>query len=72
MKNSTSILKEIGPKEGTGASSPIHLIDARIAGLADWRGETLARVQRIIKRADPDVVEEWKWRGPPPVADKFL
>ncbi|HZY11472.1 MAG TPA: DUF1801 domain-containing protein [Beijerinckiaceae bacterium] len=41
------------------------LIDARIAELADWRGETLARVRALIKEADPDVIETWKWRGVP-------
>ena len=45
--------------------SPSRLIDARIKELADWRGETLARVRALIKQADPDVVEEWKWRGVP-------
>lgn len=45
-------------------SSPTELIDARIAELGDWRGETLARVRELIKQADPDVVEEWKWRNP--------
>lgn len=45
--------------------SPSRLIDGRIKDLADWRGETLARVRAIIKAADPDVVEEWKWRGVP-------
>ncbi len=40
-------------------------IDARIAALGDWRGETLARVRRLIREADPEVVEEWKWRGVP-------
>ena len=45
--------------------SPSQLIDARIRELGDWRGETLARVRALIKRADPDVVEEWKWRGVP-------
>ena len=45
--------------------SPSDLIDARIAELADWRGETLARVRALIKQADPDVVETWKWRGVP-------
>ena len=44
--------------------SPAQLIDARIAELADWRGETLARVRALIKQADPDVTEEWKWRVP--------
>ena len=46
-------------------ASPSALIDARIKELGDWRGETLARVRKIIKQADPDVVEEWKWRGVP-------
>ena len=45
--------------------SPSELIDARIAELGDWRGETLARVRALIKQADPEVVEEWKWRGVP-------
>ena len=46
-------------------SSPSDLIDARIAELDDWRGETLARIRQLIKQADPDVVETWKWRGTP-------
>jgi hypothetical protein len=45
--------------------SPSKLIDARIAELDDWRGETLARIRKLIKEADPDVIEEWKWRGVP-------
>ena len=45
--------------------SPSQLIDARIEELGDWRGETLARVRALIKEADPEVVEEWKWRGVP-------
>jgi hypothetical protein len=44
--------------------SPAQLIDARIAELADWRGETLARVRAFIHQADPDVTEEWKWSVP--------
>ncbi len=47
------------------ADSPSALIDARIKELGDWRGEMLARIRKLIKRADPDVVEEWKWRGVP-------
>ena len=47
------------------ADSPSELIDARIAELGDWRGETLARVRAIIKAADPEVEEFWKWRGVP-------
>ena len=54
-KNSTSV-------EG---ASPAELIDARIRDLGDWRGETLARVRELIKKAVPGVVEEWKWRGVP-------
>lgn len=49
----------------TGGESPSQMIDARIAELGDWRGETLARIRKLIKDADPDVVEEWKWRGVP-------
>ena len=45
--------------------APSKLIDRRIAELADWRGKTLARVRSLIRRAVPDVVEEWKWRGVP-------
>lgn len=50
------------PADGQG--SPSQLIDARIEELDDWRGETLARIRALIKRADPDVVEEWKWAVP--------
>jgi hypothetical protein len=49
----------------TRGESPSRLIDARIKELADWRGKTLARVRALIKQADPEVVEEWKWRGVP-------
>lgn len=45
--------------------SPSGLIDARIAELGDWRGETLARIRALIHEVDPDIVEEWKWRGVP-------
>ena len=47
------------------AESPSALIDARIADLGDWRGEMLSRLRALIKKADPDVAEEWKWRGTP-------
>lgn len=53
----------------TGDESPSRLIDARIAALADWRGRTLARVRALIREADPDIVEEWKWRGVPVWSD---
>jgi hypothetical protein len=52
------------PRKGSGPSAG-RLIDARINELSDWRGETLARVRVLIKQADPEVVEEWKWRGVP-------
>ena len=45
--------------------TPSELIDARIQELADWRGETLARIRALVHEADPDVVETWKWRGVP-------
>ncbi|MFD4184006.1 DUF1801 domain-containing protein [Rhodococcus sp. NPDC058514] len=45
--------------------NPSQLIDARIEELGDWRGEMLAQIRTLIKKADPDVVEEWKWRGVP-------
>ncbi len=54
-----------GSKEGGGGDSPSQLIDARIEELGDWRGEMLARVRALVKQADPEVVEEWKWRGVP-------
>ena len=44
---------------------PSSLIDARIEELGDWRGETLARIRALIREADPEVIEEWKWRGVP-------
>jgi hypothetical protein len=47
------------------SKSPSKLIDERIAELGDWRGETLAKIRALIHAADPDVVEEWKWRGVP-------
>src|SRR5256714_6812495 len=52
------------PRKGSGLSAG-RLIDGRIKELSDWRGETLARVRILIKQADPEVVEEWKWRGVP-------
>jgi hypothetical protein len=64
-KATTAMTKSGGAKEGKGGGSPSALIDARIKELSDWRGEMLARVRTLIKQADPDVVEEWKWRGVP-------
>ena len=58
--------KMTSPTKGADAGeAPAQLIDARIKELADWRGETLARVRALIKQADPDVIETWKWRGVP-------
>jgi hypothetical protein len=54
-----------GGREAGEGDSPSQLIDARIKELGDWRGETLAHIRKLIKEADPDVVEEWKWRGVP-------
>lgn len=54
-------MKRSAPTKG---ESPSRLIDARIKELDDWRGETLSRLRTLIKQADPEVVEEWKWNGP--------
>jgi hypothetical protein len=51
--------------EKTAGDSPSQLIDARIEELGDWRGEALARIRSLVKEADPDVVEEWKFKGIP-------
>ena len=56
------VVKKRAPHE---TWSPSELIDARIRELDDWRGETLARLREVVKQADPEVVEEWKWRGTP-------
>jgi len=50
---------------GSQEKSPSQLIDGRIEELGDWRGETLAHIRALIKEADPEMVEEWKWRGVP-------
>ncbi|MER8604704.1 DUF1801 domain-containing protein [Mesorhizobium sp. M1233] len=54
-----------GSMEGNAESSPSQLIDARISELGDWRGKRLSHVRALVKQADPEVVEEWKWRGVP-------
>ncbi len=54
-----------GSKEANVGDSPSQLIGARIRELSDWRGEMLARIRTLIRQADPEVVEEWKWRGVP-------
>ena len=55
-------MKKSGSQEG---KSPSQLIDARIEELGDWRGKMLSRLRALVKEADPEVVEEWKWRGVP-------
>jgi hypothetical protein len=55
--------KHVHPVSGRG--NPSQLIDARIKDLGDWRGEMLSQIRALMKRVDPDVVEEWKWRGVP-------
>jgi len=57
-----TVVKRNAPEQ---SGSPSELIDARIRELDDWRGEMLARLRALVKKADPDVVEEWKWRGTP-------
>ena len=66
MKEATTTMKKkkTGAQETKGGDTPSRLIDARIAALGDWRGETLARVRKLIKEADPDVVEAVKWKKP--------
>ena len=63
-KATTTRQKTSGTKDGKTAS-PARLIDGRIKDLGDWRGETLAHVRALIKDADPEIVEEWKWGGVP-------
>jgi hypothetical protein len=53
------------PAKDTDGPSPSKLIDGRIKELGDWRGDALKRIRELIKEADPEVVEEWKWRGVP-------
>jgi hypothetical protein len=67
MKKTTVVKKKTktASKDGVGVLSPSQLINAKIQELGDWRGETLARIRSLIKEADPQVVETWKWRGVP-------
>jgi hypothetical protein len=58
-------LKKSKNSTSQNGKSPSRLIDARIKELDDWRGKTLARMRSLIKKADPGVIEEWKWRGVP-------
>jgi hypothetical protein len=62
FKGETMAMKKSGSQP---SESPSQLIDARIKELGDWRGEMLGRLRALIKEADPEVVEEWKWRGVP-------
>jgi len=65
MKKSATSKSATTKSATTKSESPSRLIDARIKELGDWRGKTLAHVRALIKQADPEVVEEWKWRGVP-------
>jgi hypothetical protein len=66
VKKATSTVKKAktAAKEAKVGAAPSRLIDARIKELGDWRGETLARIRVLIRQADPEVVEEWKWGVP--------
>ncbi|WP_184467374.1 DUF1801 domain-containing protein [Rhizobium esperanzae] len=65
MKKATATMKKSDSGDGNEGTSPSQLIDARIEELADWRGKMLSQVRALIKQAEPEVVEEWKWRGVP-------
>ena len=64
MTKTVVTAKKTGAKNAN-AASPSKMIDGRIRELGDWRGEMLGRIRGLIREADPDVVEEWKWRGVP-------
>jgi hypothetical protein len=64
MEEAEQQVNNIGKNDVKNDESPSQLIDERIQELGDWRGETLAKVRRLIKEADPKVVEEWKWVKP--------
>jgi hypothetical protein len=65
MKQAATTTKKSGSNQEKVGEAPSRLIDARIKELGDWRGAALARVRALIRQADPEVVEEWKWRGVP-------
>ena len=65
MKSASPAARRKTGAEGTSTEDASRLIDARIKDLGDWRGDMLAHVRQLIRQADPDVVEEWKWRGVP-------
>ena len=60
-----TLRKPAAAKPTTSSESPSELIDAKIEELADWRGEMLSRLRALVRTADPEVIEEWKWRGTP-------
>lgn len=64
MSKATTTLKKSTTKKAKAGDSPSRLVDAKIKALGDWRGETLARVRKLIREADPDMVEDVKWRKP--------
>ena len=65
-KRKEAMARTTATKSGSRkAKSPSRMIDERIRELGDWRGEMLSRLRKLIRQADPDVVEEWKWRGVP-------
>jgi hypothetical protein len=63
---------DVTKNDSQQSKSPSELIDQRIVDLGDWRGETLSHLRSLIKQADPDVVEEWKWRGVPVWSDSGM
>jgi hypothetical protein len=65
MKSASPAARRKTGAEGTATGDASRLIDVRIKELGDWRGDMLAHVRQLIRQADPDVVEEWKWRGVP-------
>jgi hypothetical protein len=65
MYRRLGIKEDNGMSESRNSKSPSQLIDQRIKDLGDWRGEMLSRLRAMVKEADPDIVEEWKWRGVP-------
>ena len=65
MKKAATTMKKVASKDAAGGKPPSQLIDAKIKELGDWRGETLARVRALIRQADPEVVETYKWGDVP-------
>jgi hypothetical protein len=65
QEESNDPMKKVKSGSREGGASPSQLIDVRIKELGDWRGEMLSRLRTLVKEADPEIVEEWKWRGVP-------